>query len=723
MNPERYNPEDFALQIFKDRYAIHPNETFEEACKRVANFASSAEDGEKRKIFETRFEDILAHNRGTVGGRIWRNAGRKRGSCGNCYILQADDSREGWGQLLKEITIISGLGGGVGINFDNIRPRGSEIKGIGGIATGAVSLMKIVNGVCNELRSGGSRRSALLFGLSYWHPDIEEFLDVKLDKKELNNANISVLVDNKFFDLVEADGDIELKWQGKILKTIKAKWLYDKVVKNALQSGDPGFINLGLANEMNNLFFCGRPICCTNPCLSSRCKVLTKSRLKEIKDLIIGEEIWSESGWTKVTNIIPRGIKSVYKFHTTNGYLECTKDHRVVKDGTKYAISEVDSIDVLSGPTNSLYINSCYIDRSATIKQIDFVADEEVFDITVDNSTHTFWCNGFNVANCGEIMGSPYTVCNLGSIVLSTHVDETGQIDWGLLNETVSLMVRLLDNIIDVNEYPFASIKEWAHKERKVGLGVTGLHDMLLKMGIKYSSERAIKVVDEVMAFIKKKAYETSIFLSVEKGQFALLDRQKFIESGFCKKSLTKSLRAKILEYGIRNSSLLTIAPNGTISIVANCSSGVEPMFAPVYLRTFNKHNECANPDKDVASEIVIHPLLKKFIENGLDYSHFEGAHEITPDQHCRIQAVCQKHICNSISKTINLPEIATAEELSLIILSHIRNLKGMTVYRDGSKGLSPIKPLGVQEAQKYLDQCKIEITDNSCPKGVCDIT
>ncbi len=908
-----YNPEGFALQIFKDRYSISPEETFQEACHRVANFIASAEDGEKIKEFEERFFNIISQNRFSPGGRIWRGSGRKRPACMNCFLLPSEDSREGWGELLKEVTIISGLGGGIGISFDNIRPRGTEIKGTGGISTGSVSLMKIINGVCNELREGGGRRSALLYGLSYTHPDVEEFLHIKLDKKELNNANISILVDNKFFDLVESNGEIELKWQGKILKTIKAKWLYDKVIENSLKTGDPGYINMGLAKEMNNLWYC-REQTCSNPCLPLRSIIITKNGLRTLGQINIGEEIWSESGWTKITDIIPRGKKSVYRFETTRGYIESTLDHKIINNGIKTQISESESIDTLFketkldklklnpldimdglvigdgtiynkhtvlcigkndqdyfnseinelinelcssqkfiykiktsitpeeiqalplrkipdrfyyGNTNkiigflrglysangcfvkdrgrgkiglkstskylicqvqqmlsSLGIRSYYIrcdkhkrifkegqreyeckesyglfitwdrkvfascigflqkykqdklnnfilsenkscrpyEQFTKIRSIEYVEDTSVFDITVDNSSHTLWCNGFNVANCGEQILPPYSVCCLGAINLSSHVEENGEINWALLDDTVRLAIRFLDNVIDKNEYPLQAIKEWSQKERRIGCGVMGLHDMLLKMRIKYSSEKALSIIDKVMSFIKKKAYDASIFLSVEKGQFPLLDRKKFIEGGFCKKSLTPSLRKKILEYGIRNCFLLTIAPTGTTSIVAGCSSGIEPMFAPVHKRNFNTHKDFHSKLTQGSSEIIIHPLFKQFILDNKDYSHFEGSHDISPEQHCKIQVICQKHICNAVSKTINLPEKTTEKELSGIMIKYIRNLKGMTIYRDKSKGESPLMPLPIEEAKKYLDQCKTEATDNSCPSGKCEL-
>lgn len=910
---EVYEPKGFALKIFKDRYAIHPEETFQEACQRVASFIASAEEGDKIKHFEKRFTDIMLHNRFSPGGRIWRGSNRRTSACMNCFVLPSEDSRNGWGELLKEVTIISGLGGGIGISFDNIRPRGSEIKGTGGVATGSVSLMKIVNGICDELREGGGRRGALLFGLSYWHPDVEEFLHVKLDEKALNNANISILVDNKFFDLVEQDGEIELKWQDKIVKTIRAKWLYDKVIENSLKTGDPGFLNIGLARETNNLYYY-REQTVSNPCLPSRAKVLTKHGIKSIGDIYLGTEIWSSDGWTKVVNIIDRGIKSIYKFDTSYGYLESTENHNVVNNGSKLPVGESDKIDILWKTTSlenfeissidimdglvigdgtlhkagkkiylcigendqdyfnstikNLILNQCpwksfykesayeintsisgkelplkpvitiprrfyegsvnkiigflkglyaangsvvdgrvtlkasskyliyqvqqmlssigirsyyttnegktvkfeqgnykckesydlnitrdrkifaqhigfiqrykqeklteFIDKvnkcsstfvkQATIKSSTYVEDIEVYDITVNNSSHTFWCNGFNVSNCGEQILSPYSVCCLGSINLSSHVGQNDKIDYSMLDDTIRLAVRFLDNVIDKNEYPLEIIKETAQKERRIGIGIMGLHDMLIKMGYKYSSEEAIQTIDTVMSFIKKKAYDASIFLAVEKGQFPLLDRDKFIQSGFCKKSLTPAIRKKILEYGIRNCFLLSIAPTGTISQVAGTSSGIEPIFSTVHKRNFNQHQDFHSSMTNQSSEIVIHPLFKEYLKHQDDVSIFEGAHDISPEQHCKIQTVCQKHIDNSISKTINLPKGATKEELSDMILQHIRNLKGMTIYRDGSKGESPLMQLTVDEAKASLDNVKAAVSSQDCSSGDCEV-
>jgi len=917
MSIKEYNPEGFALQIFKDRYAISPEESFQEACLRVASFIASSEDGKKIKHFEEKFFEILNNNRLVPGGRIFRGAGRPKPQMLNCFIMEFNslDSREGWGEIIKDIIIVSGTGGGAGINFSKVRPRGAPIRGLGGESTGSVSLMEIIDSAAEQIRGGSSRRAALMFCLDWNHPDLLEFLEVKLDHKKLKNANISVCIDNEFLDLVEQDKEIIFKWGDKEYHRVKARIIWDKIIKNSLEVGDPGLLNRGFANEENNLYYLKEgELVSTNPCLPLRSIVLTKNGLRTLGKINIGEEIWSESGWTKVINIIPRGKKSIYKFETTRGYLESTIDHNIVSNGYKISVSEADNIDTIVRETkldklklniydimdglvigdgtrynkhvglcigkkdqdyfkseinelidelrgshefvykvktsinveeipsmhlrkipdrfyygdnnkvvgflrglysangcfiedrgrgkiglkstskylilqvqqmlSSLGIRSYYIEdkeykrifkegqkeyeckksyalfitwdraifasnigfiqkykqeklnnfilhknknccrpyeQSTKIQTATYVEDIDVFDITVNNSSHTFWCNGFNIANCGEIWGIENDCCDLSSINLYRHV-VNGKIDWDLLDETTRLGVRFLDNVLTQNYFPLKKIEETCKKIRRIGLGVLGTHDMLLEMGIKYSSKEAIETLDKIMGFIKKKAYDESIILAAEKGQFELLDREKFIQSGFCKNSLSPAIRRKILQHGIRNCAILDIAPTGTTSILSGVSSGIEPMFSPVYRRRFNKYQNIQKNEREQSEEIVIHPLLVKFIREKRDFSHFEGSHEISVEQHIKIQRVCQNHIDNSLSKTCNLPKDFTSEDLSKLILDNIRFLKGITIYRDSSKENSPLSPIEIEKAKEYLEECKTEVTDNSCPSGKCEI-
>jgi len=506
--------------------------------------------------------------------------------CKNCFVIEDEiDHREGWGETLRNVIIISGTEGGVGINFSKVRPRGAEIRGTGGHSTGSVSLMRMINAACEELRAGGSRRSALMFCLNWNHPDIPEFLEVKLDKGQLNNANISVCIDDDFLKLLDKEEDIVFKWHGKEFSKIKSTDLWDKIVANSLKSGDPGILNIGFANKQNNIYY--------------------------IEELI-----------------------------STNP--------------------------------------------------------------------------------CGEIWLSPFDCCCLGSIILSTHISEN-EINWDMLDETIHLAVRFLDNVLTQNHFPLKEIERVCNNHRRIGLGIMGLHDMVLKLGFKYDSKESYQIIDKIMEFIKKRAYEASIFLSLEKGQFPSLDREAFIKSGFCKSSLPPYLKRRILQHGIRNCALLNVPPTGTTSIVAGCSSGIEPMFAPVYRRNFNRHKINSNQrEKDF--EIVIAPLLAEFIKANKNISHFQGSHEISPESHIKMQIICQKHIDNAISKTINLPNDFESKELSSLIRKNIENLKGITVYREGSKGESPLMALELKDAKKYIDKCKLEATDNSCPNGKCDL-
>jgi len=582
-----YTPTGFAATVFGDRYAIRDGETFAQACQRVAGFIAWAEEGAERGDYAGRFYDLLVTNRFSPGGRMWRGSGRPRGQLGNCFTwTDALDSREGWGDALRAVTIISGTGGGVGLNFSKVRPRGSPIRGTGGVATGSVSLMRCLNAVCNELREGGGRRSALMFCLGYDHPDLPEFLEAKLNRGQLENANISVLIDDEFLKLVDEDGEIVLRWQGEERGRVRAKEVWGKIVRNAWATGDPGLLNLGLAQRMNTLHYRVRLVC-PNPC----------------------SEIWM----------------------------------------------------------------------------------------------------------------SAYECCCLGAVVLPTHV-RNGGIDWDALEETVTLAVRFLDDVLDRNHYPLPIIEETCRRYRRIGLGVMGLHDLLLELGVRYDSDQALKITDEVMDVIKRAAYESSIRLAIEKGPFSAIYREKHARSGFATECLPPDLRRKIEEHGIRNCAILTVAPTGTTSIVAACSSGIEPIFAPVYRQRFHQHGHAHGGQSLESSEIVVHPLLARFLREGRSIEHFQGAHEIDPEQHCAVQEACQKHIDNAISKTINLPNDYPVEQLSQTMRRFISRLKGLTIYRHGSRGESPMTPLPIAEAAKHLDNLTIGAAVGDCPAGACEL-
>lgn len=588
--------DDLGLEVFKRSYAATPDEDWGMASMRVSRHVSAAEDSELRERWENRFYGEISTGRFMPGGRIWYGSGRPKAQLLNCFVIPTADSREGWGDTLREMLIISGLGGGVGINCAPIRPRGSGISGMGGHATGAVSLMRMIDGIGNELRAGDTRKMALMLCLDVNHPDVSEFLDCKLDLEQLNNANVSIVLNieaSEFASKVREGGTIQMEWNGRThgdhgreYGEIDARELWERVVKNAWQNGEPGVLNSHQANAMSNIWY-HEPLISTNP--------------------------------------------------------------------------------------------------------------------------------------CGEIWLEQYGCCCLGALVLNRFVKDK-RLDWEQLEETIRVSVRFLDDVLSVNHYPFDKIQQNCEDVRRIGLGVMGLHTMLLEMGMKYSSSEAISFADRLFSFIKHTAYDTSINLAIEKGPFPAF-RPELCDSGFMK-SMKPAIVRKVREYGLRNCAMLTIAPTGTTGMVQGCSTGIEPYMAPVYWRRMNDVDE----DKilQVNEVLVIEPVYEEYGDL------VEGAADLTPRQHFEMQKVVQKHIDNAVSKTINLPTDYPLEELSDLWLEYLPHVKGSTFYRWGSRENEPYSPVRMEEVEHVIATTEPEFIRHKgrteaanamdCVSGVCEV-
>jgi ribonucleoside-diphosphate reductase alpha chain len=291
---------------------------------------------------------------------------------------------------------------------------------------------------------------------------------------------------------------------------------------------------------------------------------------------------------------------------------------------------------------------------------------------------------------CGEQPLLPYEACNLGSVNLSrvvTSRDGRTDVDWDHLADIVHRGVRFLDDVIDVNEYPLPKIGELARGNRKIGLGVMGFSDMLIKMDLAYDSEQAVAMGEKVMGFINAEAKAASRKLADERGSFP-----NFMGSTY-----------DTPEGGpIRNATVTTIAPTGTLSIIASCSSGVEPLFAVSYVRTVMDNDRLieVNPifediavkrgfySRDLMERIANHGTVADMEEVPEDVRRvFVTAHDIAPVWHVRMQAAFQKHTDNAVSKTVNFASSATPDDVREVYdLANELGTKGVTIYRDGSK-------------------------------------
>ena len=292
---------------------------------------------------------------------------------------------------------------------------------------------------------------------------------------------------------------------------------------------------------------------------------------------------------------------------------------------------------------------------------------------------------------CGEQPLLPYESCNLGSVNLAQMVRSTGdsiEIDWDKMAKVIAVAVHTLENVIDMNDYPIQAIEDMSKKTRRIGLGVMGFADMLIQLGIPYASEAALGVAEEIMTFIQHKTHEASASLAERRGTFP---------------AWPGSIYDRPDGPRMRNSAPTTIAPTGTISIIAGCSSGIEPLFALSYVRnvmdntmlvegnsifeSVAKHEGFYSMDlmEELAHKGSLHELNGAVPDWVKDL--FATSHNISPEWHVKMQAAFQRHTDNAVSKTINFPNDATQDDIAdAYMLAYKMGCKGITIYRDGSK-------------------------------------
>lgn len=312
---------------------------------------------------------------------------------------------------------------------------------------------------------------------------------------------------------------------------------------------------------------------------------------------------------------------------------------------------------------------------------------------------------------CGEQPLLPFEACNLGSINLScfyvpgheNDADPVAQgIDWDELRHAVHLAVRFLDNVIDASRFPLDRISETVRKNRKIGLGVMGFADLLFQLGVAYDSQQGIDLGERLMAFVQDEGHKASALLAQERGPFPAYETSVYG-------------RRKLGPY--RNATVTTIAPTGTLSIIAGCSSGVEPLFALCFTRNIldgerlvevNPHFAEALENGGLFSHELMDAVVARGSIQGMDYlpaplrKVFVTAMDITPVWHLRMQAAFQRHTDNAVSKTVNLSNSATEQDIREIYwLAYQEGCKGVTVYRDGCKS---IQVLATGEGQKKMD-------------------
>ncbi|HEX6288181.1 MAG TPA: hypothetical protein VFZ66_03275, partial [Herpetosiphonaceae bacterium] len=301
---------------------------------------------------------------------------------------------------------------------------------------------------------------------------------------------------------------------------------------------------------------------------------------------------------------------------------------------------------------------------------------EDVFDLT-EPLTHSFIGNGIVLHNCGEQPLPAFAICNLGAINLSRFAYD-GEVLWDDLRKAVRYAVRFLDNVIDATPYFFEENKQQQESERRVGLGIMGLADMLIRLKIRYGSPECIAFLDQLGEVIASEAYLASADNAVEKGAFPMFDADKLLQSGYMR-AMPEQVQQTVREKGLRNVTLLTVAPTGTTGTMVATSTGVEPYFSWSYFRKsrLGVHEERVAVVEEWEREHPGQPLPDYFV----------NAMELSPKEHVRVQAALQRWVDSAISKTCNVPNDYTIEQTrELYEYMYRLGCKGGTIYRDGSR-------------------------------------
>ncbi|MEK5412351.1 vitamin B12-dependent ribonucleotide reductase [Priestia sp. FSL W8-0001] len=642
---------------------------YEQIAKRNATGLASAEQTEEKRNewFEKFYQELVQMNF-VPAGRVLYGAGAETDvTYFNCYVMPyVKDSREGISEHRKQVMEIMSRGGGVGTNGSTLRPRNTLARGVNGKSSGSVSWLDDIAKLTHLVEQGGSRRGAQMIMLADWHPDIVEFIISKMQNPRIlrfliENTNDEMIKKHaqdklKFTPLTESEKDM---YQGIInYKQIPGLGGFsEKIIADAEEKLQTG----GTYSVHNSEFLTGANI---SVCLT-----------KEFMDAVENDGEY-ELRFPDVESYSKEEMAHYNEnWHEVGDVREWEKQGNKVRTYRKIRAKELWNL-----------VNIC-----AT-----YSAEPGIFFFDNANDMTNAQAYGQHVVAtnpCGEQPLAPFSVCNLAAVNLAQMADkEKKTVDFEKLRQTVETGVRMQDNVIDATPYFLEENQKQALGERRVGLGVMGLHDLLIYCETEYGSEKGNELVDQVFETIATTAYRASVELGKEKGSFPFLIgdtkeetdrlREAFTNTGFMKK-MPEDIRESIKEHGIRNSHLLTVAPTGSTGTMVGVSTGLESYFSFSYFRS-GRLGKFIEVKADIVQEYLDqHPEADP---NNLP-EWFISAMELAPEAHADVQCVIQRWIDSSISKTVNAPRGYTVEQVQKVYERLYKGgAKGGTVYVDGSR-------------------------------------
>lgn len=653
---------------------------YEQIAKRNARGLAATETDEAKReaAFEQFYAQLMTMNF-VPAGRVLYGAGSETDvTYFNCYVMPfVPDSREGISDHRKEVMEIMSRGGGVGTNGSTLRPRNTLARGVNGKSSGSVSWLDDIAQLTHLVEQGGSRRGAQMIMLADWHPDIIEFIISKMQNPRVLRYLIEQAKDERIKVLAEE----KLKFTPFGFAEIE---MYENIVRYKNFPGRGGFSEQtieeaemklrdgGTYSVHNPDFLTGANISVT---LTDDFMQAVEAdadwalRFPDVENYSDADMAAYNSEWSKFGDV---------REWEAEGY--AIKTYRTIRARELWKL-----------------INIC-----AT-----YSAEPGIFFIDNANKDTNAKAYGQKVVAtnpCGEQPLAPYSVCNLAAVNLANMANkETHTVDFEKLKETVRVGVRMQDNVIDATPYFLEANRKQALGERRIGLGVMGLADLLIYTENVYGSAEGNQIVNDVFETMAVTAYETSIELAKEKGSFPFLVgatdeetqalRQRFVETGYMQK-MPAHIREGVLEHGIRNSHLLTVAPTGSTGTMVGVATGLEPYFAFKYFRS-GRLGKFIEVNADIVSEyLAAHPEAD---ENNLP-AYFVSAMELAPEAHVDTQTAIQYWVDSSISKTVNAPKGYTVSQVEKVYERLYKGgAKGGTVYVDGSRD-SQVLTLAAEE-------------------------
>ena len=712
-----------AQNLYKKKYFIKDlnsdliESTPEDVFKRLSSFLATVEGTKaKQKKWAIKFYEELFEGRFIPGGRVLAGAGDlyRLKTLANCFVTKIQrDEIDSIYKAAFECARTYSYGGGIGVDISSLRPKDSIVHNAADSSTGAVSFMELYSLTTGLIGQSG-RRGALMLTIDVKHPDIEHFLKVKkvpnwvtnqivdqcnwsgrFDNQELETikkqvmentqvrfANISVKASDEFMQAVDEQREY---LQGEYLVYQKKK---NNILNNAPQDIDNIHYSINIPS-------------------------------KDISNYALMD---SFSTFARMKN----WLEQKYNISITKSKFSDKMNRDVYGDISIELNNEEYDLAIRQAGDFMLYFSS---EQTGEIRRM--VKARDIWDQFIEGNYKTaepgliFWStmSKYSPSNyvgkpiictnpCAEVPLEDGGACNLGSLNLSCFIENgyeaNAKINWDKLAESTAILIRFLDNVVTWNEDLNALEKQKvaARETRRLGLGIMGIADMLNQLGLGYDSKEGIAIITQAMEFITNAAFQASASLAGEKGASPIYSEEEYMKCPFIEAALSKETQSLIRENGIRNIAIMSIAPTGSISNIIKgiqvggknyigVSGGVEPIFALYYTRrteSFKKNEFYKVFHSSVQAYIDKMDLRKELedannIEDILPDYFLRTAHHIKPEKRVEIQGLIQRYIDHSISSTINLPEDVQPEVISDIYLNAWKkDLKGLTIYRDGSR-------------------------------------